>query len=126
MRISDWSSDVCSSDLGVLVGGVGIMADGVYGFDPEIQDVDKDPEEIIALAATTGFAAPEAIRANRITVDGTTLRFAEATPDDFASDPATAPGFATIDRQAGVLTSVRGYYESSSGLVAGRAYGTER
>src|SRR3546814_3086681 len=102
MRISDWSSDVCSSDLGVLVGGVGIMADGVYGFDPEIQDVDKDPEEIIALAATTGFAAPEAIRANRITVDGTTLRFAEATPDDFASDPATAPGFATIDRQAGV------------------------
>src|SRR3546814_12428743 len=30
-----------------------------------------------------------------------------------------------MDRQACVLTSVRGYYDSSSGRVAGRAYGTE-
>ena len=30
---------------GVVVGGVGVMADGVYGFDPEIQDVDRDDEE---------------------------------------------------------------------------------
>ncbi|MDQ3139856.1 MAG: heme-binding protein, partial [Pseudomonadota bacterium] len=62
---------------GVVVGGVGVMADGVYGFDPEIQDVDQDGEEYIALAATTSFAAPEEIRAERISVDGTLLRFAD-------------------------------------------------
>jgi hypothetical protein len=26
---------------GVMVGGVGVMADGLYGFDREIQDIDK-------------------------------------------------------------------------------------
>ncbi len=57
---------------GVVVGGVGVMADGVYSFDPEIQDVDHDGEEAIALAATQGFAAPAEIQADRVTVDGTT------------------------------------------------------
>ena len=110
---------------GVVVGAVGIMADGVYGFDPEIQDVDKDGEEIIAVAATTGFAADPSIRADRITVDGTSLRYADATPADFASNPANAPAFAAINGSEGALTSVRGYYDASSGVLAGRAYGTE-
>ncbi len=42
---------------GVVVGGVGVMADGVYGADTEVQDVDTDDEEAIALAATRNFAA---------------------------------------------------------------------
>ena len=54
------------------------MADGVYGFDPNILDIDDDAEEAIALAATTGFAAPTEIRAERISVDGTPLRFTDA------------------------------------------------
>jgi uncharacterized protein GlcG (DUF336 family) len=110
---------------GVVVGGVGVMADGVYGFDPEVQDVDKDNEESIALAASTGFAAPDEIRADRISVDGTLLRFSDATPGDLRSNPSAAPAFATINGSTGALTSVRGYYDSSMGVLAGLAYGTE-
>ncbi|MGQ0560046.1 MAG: heme-binding protein [Sphingosinicella sp.] len=110
---------------GVVVGGVGVMADGVYGFDPEAQDVDADAEEAIALAAATGFDAPEAIRAERISVDGTTLRFSDASAANLASNPAAAPGFAAINGIAGALASVRGYYDSAGGVLAGRAYGSE-
>ena len=110
---------------GVVVGGVGIMADGIYGFDPEVQDIDKDGEEIIALAASGGFAAAAEIRAERISVDGTLLRFSDADVNDLARQPAQAPGFAAINGAAGNLVSVRGYYDSAAGLIAGRAYGTE-
>jgi uncharacterized protein GlcG (DUF336 family) len=110
---------------GVIVGGIGIMADGVYDFDPEIQDIDKQAEEIIAVAGTTGFAAPEDIRADRITVDGTSLRFSDATPGDLKSNPAAAPGFGTISGTQGALTTVRGYYDAATGVLAGQAYGTE-
>jgi uncharacterized protein GlcG (DUF336 family) len=101
------------------------MADGIYGFDPEIQDIDRDDEEFIAVAGATGFAAPEEIRAERISVDGTLLRFSDATPSGLASNPASAPGFASINGSQGALTTVRGYYDASSGVLAGRAYGTE-
>ena len=67
---------------GVVVGGIGIMADGDYGFDPEILDVDQDDEEAIALAASIGNEAPVAIRAERISVDGTLLRFSDAQAGD--------------------------------------------
>lgn len=110
---------------GVLIGGVGVMADGVYGFDPEVQDIDKDAEEAIALAATTGFAAPEDIRADRISVDGTLLRFSDSGTGDLKSDPAAAPVFGSVNGTAGVLTSVRGYYDAAAGALAGRVYGTE-
>ena len=111
---------------GVVVGGVGVMADGVYGFDPEVQDVDKDREEVVALAAATGFAAPEEIRADRISVDGTLLRFSDATSSDLKSNPAAAPGFVSTGGGAvGVFTSVRGYYDAGMGMLPGRAYGTE-
>ena len=100
------------------------MADGVYGFDPEIQDVDRDGEEAIALAASSGFAAPETIRADRITVDGTSLRFSDAANGDLASNPSAAPGFATLGG-VGALTSVRGYYDASAGVLAGTPYGSE-
>jgi uncharacterized protein GlcG (DUF336 family) len=110
---------------GVVVGGVGVMADGVYGFDPEVQDVDRDGEEIIALAASSGFAAPQEIRAERISVDGTLLRFSDAQTSDFASNPASAPAFAAANGSAGTLVSVNGYYSSAGGVLAGRAYGSE-
>jgi uncharacterized protein GlcG (DUF336 family) len=109
---------------GVVVGGIGVMADGIYGFDPEVQDVDQDGEEAIALAASSGFAAPAEIAADRISVDGTTLRYSDATAADFRSNPAGAPSFATV-LTMGALTSVRGYYDATNGVLAGRAYGTE-
>ncbi|WP_426166980.1 heme-binding protein [Sandarakinorhabdus sp. DWP1-3-1] len=108
---------------GAVIGGVGIMADGDYGFDPEVVDIDRDDEEAIAIAASTGFEAPEAIRANRISVDGTTLRYADIDAAALKSVPASAPGYATISGSAGTLAPVAGFFAGS--IVAGSAYGSE-
>lgn len=107
---------------GVVVGGVGVMADGVYSFDPEIQDVDHDGEEAIALAASQGFAAPAEIQADRVTVDGTTLRFSDATLADLRTNPAAAPAFVTLGG-AGAVIPVNGYFAGA--IIAGTAYGSE-
>ncbi len=107
---------------GVLVGGIGVMGDGVYGFDPNILDVDQDAEEFIALAGTRGFDAPEDIRANRINVDGTSLRFSDATLAGLQAG-GSAPGFAAINGTAGNLVAVTGY--AAATVIAGTAYGSE-
>ncbi|MFZ4687640.1 MAG: heme-binding protein [Polymorphobacter sp.] len=108
---------------GVMVGGVGIMADGDYGFDPEILDVDQDDEEAIAVAATTGNDAPVTIRAERISVDGTLLRYTDMQAGDLKSSPASARSFASINGSAGALVPVGGFFGGS--IVAGAVYGTE-
>jgi uncharacterized protein GlcG (DUF336 family) len=108
---------------GVVVGGIGIMADGDYGFDPEILDVDKDDEEAIALAASIGNDAPVAIRAERISVDGTLLRFSDAQASDLKSNPASPRSFASLNGSAGTLTPVAGFFAGS--IVAGTPYGSE-
>jgi uncharacterized protein GlcG (DUF336 family) len=108
---------------GVLVGGVGVMADGVYDFDPDITDTEGLDEEYIALAATSGFEAPEEIRANRINIDGTSLRYSDAVPSGLRADPASAPPYSAIIGIEGSLAPVRDYVDLS--LRAGAAYGTE-
>ncbi|MBC2778042.1 heme-binding protein [Parasphingopyxis marina] len=107
---------------GVVVGGVGVMGDGVYGFDPNRLDNDNDDEEAIALAATNGFTPPASIRANRIPVDGTTLKYSDASTGDFQSNPDAPPAFGSI---AGMLVDVPGYFMAAGGIVAGTAYGSE-
>jgi uncharacterized protein GlcG (DUF336 family) len=107
---------------GVLVGGVGVMADGVYGFDPNILDVEDDDEEYIALSGTRSFEAPAAIRAERISVDGTLLRYSDATPDKLRA-AGTAPAFSTINGTAGALSALTGY--SNGAIIAGAPYGSE-
>jgi uncharacterized protein GlcG (DUF336 family) len=109
---------------GVLVGGVGVMADGDYGFDRNILDIEDDAEEAIAFAAATGFDAPVEIRADRVTVDGTSLRFSDASAGTLKSAPGSAPAFASLGAAAGSFTAVNGYYAGGSAL-AGQAYGTE-
>ncbi len=106
---------------GVLVGGIGVMTDADYGLDTNILDIDNDDEEFIALAGTIGFDAPDTIRANRITVDGTSLRYSDATASGFARSGA-APSFAAVSG-SGSLVAVRGY--SNSAIIAGVAYGSE-
>ncbi|EQB02839.1 heme-binding protein, partial [Sphingobium sp. HDIP04] len=109
---------------GVVVGGIGVMADGVYGSDTNILDDDNDPEEYIALAGTLGFEAPEGVRANRITVDGTSLRYADAAYSGLMASGAVS--FAAINGSAGSLVAVRGYYgDPAPTILAGVAYGTE-
>ncbi len=105
---------------GVVVGGIGIMGDGDYGFDPNILDVESDAEEAIALAAAQGFMAPTDIRANRIFVDGTALRFTDVTEAQIAGGSAN---FGAINGTAGNLVPVTGYTDGT--LRAGTAYGTE-
>jgi uncharacterized protein GlcG (DUF336 family) len=108
---------------GVVIGGVGIMADGEYGFDPEVRDTDRDAEEAIALAATRGFEAPAEIRADRVSVDGTLLRYSDAEARDLVS--TSVQPFASINGTAGSLVSVRGYFNAADGVQAGAIYGTE-
>ena len=112
---------------GVLVGGIGVMGDGDYGQDRNILDIDQDDEEYIALAGSAGFEAPVDIRADRVTVDGTALRFLDATTNNLRSNPAAAPAFASLGAGIGVLVSVRSYYADgvTPTLLAGTAYGTE-
>jgi len=110
---------------GVVVGAIGVMADGVYGFDANITDIDNDPEEAIALAGTVGFEAPETIRANRISVDGTQLRYPEIDYPALMTASQT-PSFAATAPALGNLVSVIGYFGvPTPAIIAGTAYGTE-
>lgn len=76
-----------------LVGGIGVLSDGIYGIDPDITgDTDSDDDELIALAGSQGFEPPTDIMANRITVDGKTLRFTDATPGDLLTGAGATTG----------------------------------
>lgn len=106
---------------GVVVGGIGIMADGDYAYDPDVTDVDGDPEEFMALAGIQGFAPAADIRADRITVDGSTLRFADARVEGLHP---LQTSFSAINNVVGALIPVRGYYDATA-VLAGTPYGTE-
>ena len=104
---------------GVVVGGIGVAGDGDYGFDANILDRDIDAEEAIALAGIQGFAPPIEITADRIPVDGTTLRFSDMTTADLSS---LTSSFASVSG-LGMLVAVNGYNDGS--IWSGAAYGTE-
>jgi uncharacterized protein GlcG (DUF336 family) len=103
---------------GVLVGGVGVIADGVYGIDRDISDVDHDTDELIAVAASIGFGPSDNRRADRISVDGRTLRYVDS--EDVAANPAAAPAFSALP---GTLVALPGLYSAAT-INAGVAYGT--
>lgn len=93
---------------GTPVGGIGVIADDVYGLSPKALDGDsqKSLDEAIAVAGSFGLGAPSDRRANRITVEGKTLRFTAAEPGDLESDPRNPPAFAGL---SGSQPSVSGY-----------------
>ncbi len=105
---------------GVLVGGIGVMADGDYAFDSNVTDLVIDSEEAIALAGLQGFAAPAAITADRITVDGTNLFYSDMRVTDLAP---LRTDFAAINGTRGQLVAVTGY--SANTVIAGTPYGSE-
>lgn len=102
---------------GTVVGGVGIIADGVYGLDLDVIDIDQNPDELIAVAASRGFDAPADRRAERISVDGRTLRYVDS--EAIVSDPANAAPFAALP---GMLVPVVGYNPGVA--TAGTVYRT--
>ena len=107
--------------LGTPVGGVGVIADGTYGIDSDVSDRDLNSDELVALAASFGFAAPADRRGERITADGKTLRFSDADFSDLLTAPASAPAFVAIDGVEGALVAVPGY--AAATLLAGVAFG---
>lgn len=106
---------------GTPVGGIGVIADGTYGLDANIQDVDADLDELIALAGTFGRAAPDDRRAERIAADGKLLRLSDALFTDLASNTGAPPAFASINGVAGALVAVPGY--AAAAVIAGTAFG---
>jgi uncharacterized protein GlcG (DUF336 family) len=109
---------------GVAVGGVGVIADGIYGLDKNIGDFDQDLDEIIATAATVGYAAPLEIRADQITIVGKTARFSDSFVEDLVSTPSDFTSLAELEAsRSGSLVAVPGYYAGNSTL-AGTIFGT--
>ena len=104
---------------GVLVGAIGVISDGIYGLDLDISNFDTDDDELIAVAGTVGFAAPVGIRANRITVEGKSLRFTDRGTGALLRNPANALQF--VDGDDGNLMPVRGYFDGS--VIAGQEFG---
>ncbi|AXQ30997.1 hypothetical protein D0B54_20950 [Solimonas sp. K1W22B-7] len=94
---------------GTVVGGVGVIADGVYGLDLDIRGNDSDLDELIATAATAGFDAPQDRRANRITAGGLSLRYSDVGQSQTATGGRSTLTFAQASAQ-GSLLSVSGYY----------------
>jgi len=109
---------------GVLVGGVGVMADGVYGYDTNVLDVDNDVNEDIAFAAITNYAAPSTITADQITVNGTSLRYSDTTSSSLLANPSSAPAFSSLTAATGSLTAVPGYFAGTA-ILSGQVYGSE-
>ena len=106
---------------GTPIGGIGVIADGVYGLDADPLDIDADIDEFIALAGSFGLAAPDDRRAERITADGKLLRLADAAFTDLRANPAAAPLFASLNGVAGSLVAVPGYFAGV--VLAGTAFG---
>lgn len=106
---------------GTVVGGIGVMADGMYSLDKVITDIDRDVDEMIAFAGTFNYAAPADRRADRVTVEGKTLRFSDVGFSDLSSSPAQAPPFTSIPASVGSLVAVSGYTDGT--IKAGVAFG---
>lgn len=102
---------------GQVVGGVGVLADGLYGLDLSVADFDRDLDEMIAVAAQQGFEPPENIKGHRITVEGKLLRYADV-DSRFLKARGTS---ASID--AANYIAVPGY--TPAGRRAGFAYGSD-
>src|SRR5262249_669549 len=102
---------------GALVGGVGVVSNGVYGIDLDVFDVDQDADELIAVAGSSGFSAPDEIRGALLAANGLPSPFVVS--ESLAPDPASAPAFGTLP---GALVAVPGYVGAAA--VAGVAFGT--
>jgi len=106
---------------GAAVGGVAVMIGEQYSLDLEATDQDKDVDEIVATAATFGYAAPLEIRPQRAAVvGGIELRFSDADESDLMTTPANAPAFDSILASVGTLLSVPAY--TSGTIRQGTAY----
>jgi uncharacterized protein GlcG (DUF336 family) len=104
---------------GTPVGAIGVITDGLYGLDKDINGFDLDDDELVALAGTYGFAAPLNRRGDVITIVGKTARFIDVVVSDIISTDAMS--FSEINNNVGALVAVAGYYDGKQqGLTADR------
>ena len=106
---------------GTVVGGVGVIADGLYSLDKVISDSDRSIDEMIAYAGTFGYAAPADRRGDRITVEGKTFRFSDVEFADLSTNPSMATALASLPASVGALQAVTGYTDGT--IKAGLAFG---
>ena len=99
---------------GLVVGGVGVEGDGVYGVDLDPADLDSPPEERAALAGARGFDAPDLIRAEQILADGIRLPFANPAT---VSAGGAAAGSDLVPARGGQPSA---FVAASAGGVSGR------
>ncbi len=116
---------------GVVVGGIGVKAEGPYRVDEDIYDNDHSTDEIEALAGTHGYGAPAGIVATTITAGGLILRYSDANAGDLLKNPASAAPFSKLPASAGALLPMPGYFEPlvaghPLALRTGSRYGTTR
>jgi len=100
---------------GRVVGGIGVMADGVYGIDLNPVAGTTDSDERIAQSALAGFQAPDCIRANRITLGGQIPSYSNADGSLISVNATTV--------NAANFINVPTYFIAATGALAGRAYG---
>jgi len=105
---------------GVVVGGVGVEADGQYTADTNVLTPNLIIDERIALAATEGFDAPASITANTISVAGTLLIYSDVTTSQLGAVTGTTW---SAQMGAGALEPLTGYFGGT--ILAGATYGTE-
>lgn len=105
---------------GVLVGGIGVEADGLYADDSNVMATNLVTDERIALAGTEGFDAPSSITANTISVAGTLLIYSDVSTSQLSA--VTSATWAN-ESGAGSLVALNGY--TAGTIIAGSAYGSE-
>jgi uncharacterized protein GlcG (DUF336 family) len=112
---------------GILAGGIGIMTKTTYSDNLNTFNVPIDDDEVIGLAGSTGYQAPQAIDADNIAVNGFTLQYTDATSANFAAPvaangtftPTTLPGF--FPGPAAGHTAIAGLTYGSSDGASGIA-----
>jgi len=107
---------------GVLAGGIGVMTKTVYSDNLNIFAVPIDDDEVIALAGSTGYAAPPAIVADNIAVNGLTLQYTDATSANFAT-AVSANGTFSPTAQAGYFAGPAPGHTAIAGLTYGSSDG---
>ena len=106
---------------GTVVGGIGVIADGLYSLDKVISDQDRSVDEMVAYAGTFNYAAPTDRRGDRITVDGKTFRFSDVKFSDLFTNPTMATPLASLPGSVGSLQPVTGYTDGT--VKQGLAFG---
>jgi uncharacterized protein GlcG (DUF336 family) len=105
---------------GVVVGGVGVEADGQYTADTNVTVTSLIIDERIALAGTIGYDAPATITADTIYAAGTQLIYTDVATSALGS--LSGASWATA-AATGALESLLGY--TAGPIIAGTAYGSE-